>query len=59
MYTYAYTPLDGETLKLTPEINSLLLYEAFMVSKDTRISLKTNCQHSLKLLMNKVLLLFT
>ena len=59
LYAYAYTPLDRETLKLTPETNSLLLYEAFMVSKDTRISLKNICQHSLKLLMIKVLLLFT
>ena len=62
MYAYAHTPLDEELLNLQispPETNVSLLYEAFMVSKDFRMSLQNKFHPSLKFLLNKVFLWFT
>ena len=50
--------LSNLQVSLQP-INSSLLYEAFMVSKAFQIFLLNKCHHSLKHLLNKVLLLYT
>ena len=51
MYACAHTPLDEDTIKLTSFSsgdNSLLLYEASVVSKDFQTSLQNKCLPSLK-----------
>ena len=62
MYAYAHTLLTKKLSNLQVSlqaINSSLFYEAFMVSKAFQIFLLNKCHHSLKHLLNKVLLLYT
>ena len=62
MYAYAHTPLDEETIKLTSFSSGDKLFafiRGFYGLKGLPFFLLNKCHHSLKHLLNKVLLLYT